>query len=168
MLFDPAIPGEKPNYPYPLLVKAAILGSPRRALTLQEIFSALEERFDWYRDHKDGKAWQRSIRHNLSLNKMFRKVKRPVTEPGKGCYWTVDFTAGQGNKRAKRIPKCRSTKRATEGDSRPAFRWVFEYGGRDTEDISRSLSMSPYQTPGANQILSTPNMLRRVAAVENQ
>ena len=58
MLCDPANPGEKPDYPYPTLIRAAILGSPRRALTLQGIYDALESRWQWFRDHKDDKGWK--------------------------------------------------------------------------------------------------------------
>ncbi|EPS94871.1 hypothetical protein FOMPIDRAFT_1133561, partial [Fomitopsis schrenkii] len=90
MLCDPASPGEKPNYPYPTLIRAAILGSPRKALTLQGIYDALEGRFDWFRKNRKDKAWKNSIRHNLSLNKLFRRLEKPANEPGKGCYWTVD------------------------------------------------------------------------------
>ncbi|EPS95947.1 hypothetical protein FOMPIDRAFT_1131533, partial [Fomitopsis schrenkii] len=93
MLADPAYVGQKPNYPYPTLVKAAILSSPKRRLTLQEIYQALMDRFQWFKDNAKDKAWQNSIRHNLSLNKMFRKMPRDITEPGKGSYWTVDFDA---------------------------------------------------------------------------
>ncbi|KAH9925466.1 hypothetical protein B0H21DRAFT_700909, partial [Amylocystis lapponica] len=94
--------GEKPNYPYPTLIKLAIHGSPRKRLTLQEIYAALEGRFEWFRENSHDKAWQNSIRHNLSLNKTFRKVTKPITEPGKGSYWVVDYSEGEGNKRIRK------------------------------------------------------------------
>ncbi|KAF9790807.1 hypothetical protein BJ322DRAFT_999001, partial [Thelephora terrestris] len=100
-VLDNPPPGEKPNYPYPTLIKLAIYGSPRKRLTLQEIYHALESRFDWFKDSNDT-AWKRSIRHNLSLNKTFRKVPRPVTDPGKGSYWMVDYSQGEGNKRLRK------------------------------------------------------------------
>ncbi|KAG9315430.1 hypothetical protein JVU11DRAFT_4583 [Chiua virens] len=98
--------GEKPSTPLPMLVKLAIYGSPKKQLTLQEIYTELENRFQWYRDHKQDTAWKNSIRHNLSLNKVFVHVPRPITEPGKGNYWRLDVSGGEGYKRArKRRPK---------------------------------------------------------------
>ncbi|KAF8556540.1 winged helix DNA-binding domain-containing protein, partial [Imleria badia] len=82
--------GEKPSAPLPMLIKLAIYGSPNQQLTLQEIYNELENRFQWFREHKHDKAWKNSIRHNLSLNKVFRNVPRPITEPGKGSYWQLD------------------------------------------------------------------------------
>ncbi|EJF64747.1 hypothetical protein BD309DRAFT_839469, partial [Dichomitus squalens] len=86
---DPA-PGQRPGQSIPTLSQLAILGSPNKRLTLQEIYQALEERFEWFALNKDDKSWQNSIRHNLSLYKCFRRIQKPITEPGKGSYWVVD------------------------------------------------------------------------------
>lgn len=52
-------PGEKPNYPYPTLTKLAIHGSDRKKLTLQEIYTALEDRFDWFKQRSTSDtAWK--------------------------------------------------------------------------------------------------------------
>ena len=56
VLDDPPA-GEKPNYPYPTLIKLAIYGSPRKRLTLQEIYQALEGRFAWFKNSTDA-AWK--------------------------------------------------------------------------------------------------------------
>ncbi|KAH9063630.1 hypothetical protein EDB87DRAFT_1557719 [Lactarius vividus] len=103
-LADPP-PGEKPNYPLPTLIKLAIYDSPRSRLTLQEIYQALEDRFEWFRQRTDELSWKNSIRHNLSLRKCFLKVQRPITEPGKGSYWMIDLTQGEGNKRVRKRNK---------------------------------------------------------------
>lgn len=39
------------------------------------------------------------------MNKLFRKLQKPITEPGKGSYWTVDTAAGEGNKRERKRNK---------------------------------------------------------------
>ncbi|KAJ3504513.1 hypothetical protein NMY22_g17899 [Coprinellus aureogranulatus] len=45
-----ASPGERPPHSYPVLVWLAIYGSPDQRLTLNQIFSAIEERFEYYRN----------------------------------------------------------------------------------------------------------------------
>lgn len=94
--------GEKPNQPYPILIKLAIYGSPNKQLTLQEIYAALEDRFQWFKVRRNEKAWKNSIRHNLSLNKVFKNVPRAITEPGKGSYWQLDCSGGEGYKRPRK------------------------------------------------------------------
>ncbi|TCD65245.1 forkhead box protein [Steccherinum ochraceum] len=109
-LSDPP-PGVKPSYPYPVLIQLAINGSTRKRLTLSEIYTAIEDRFEWFRTTED-KAWQGSIRHTLSLKSCFRTISRPITEPGKGNYWIVDFSMGDGNKRPrKRNPRPKKAER---------------------------------------------------------
>ncbi|KAI0749389.1 hypothetical protein C8Q80DRAFT_1074468, partial [Daedaleopsis nitida] len=88
-LADPPA-GQRPGQSIPTLSQLAILGSPLKRLTLQEIYQALEDRFEWFRLNTGDKSWQNSIRHNLSLYKCFRRVAKPITEPGKGSYWVVD------------------------------------------------------------------------------
>ncbi|KAI0635851.1 hypothetical protein C8Q77DRAFT_1021305, partial [Trametes polyzona] len=82
-------PGQRPSQSIPVLSQLAILGSAEKRLTLQGIYRALEERFTFYADSPDT-AWKNSIRHNLSLYKVFKRQNRPITEPGKGSYWYVD------------------------------------------------------------------------------
>lgn len=80
--------GNKPPYSYATLIGMAILRSPNRKLTLSQIYQWINDTFRWYGQSKSG--WQNSIRHNLSLNKAFRKQERPKSDPGKGHYWLVE------------------------------------------------------------------------------
>jgi len=81
-------PGSKPFYPYSTLIRYAIKGSPNHKLLLEDIYYAIESRFPYFRTAPAG--WKNSVRHNLSLNPCFVKVARPLTDRGKGSYWTVD------------------------------------------------------------------------------
>ncbi|KZS97769.1 hypothetical protein SISNIDRAFT_449331 [Sistotremastrum niveocremeum HHB9708] len=81
-------PGTKPFYPYSTLIRYAIKGSPNQRLLLEDIYYAIESRFPYFRTAPAG--WKNSVRHNLSLNPCFEKVARPLTDRGKGSYWTVN------------------------------------------------------------------------------
>ena len=56
-LEDPPDRG-RPNQSYPNLTKLAIFGSPKKKLTLQEIYKALIDRFEWFKDNEDELAWK--------------------------------------------------------------------------------------------------------------
>ncbi|KAL2128267.1 hypothetical protein VTI74DRAFT_9439 [Chaetomium olivicolor] len=64
----------KGGEPYAKLIYRAFLSTPRRAMTLQEIYQ-------WFRENTNkgkgaSKGWQNSIRHNLSMNGAFNKRER--------------------------------------------------------------------------------------------
>ncbi|KAI0307369.1 hypothetical protein B0F90DRAFT_1807993 [Multifurca ochricompacta] len=78
----------KPPFTYAQLCYRAIKSLGGKA-TLQDIISWMMVNFDWYRfNEKTG--WEKSVRHNLSSNRAFRKVERSAGERGKGFYWAVE------------------------------------------------------------------------------
>ncbi|KAJ1818424.1 hypothetical protein LPJ56_001826 [Coemansia sp. RSA 2599] len=79
----------KPPYSYATLITFAILRHPRRQMTLSEIYNWIVAHYPYFKTA--GAGWKNSVRHNLSLNKTFVRIPRPVNEPGKGAYWTVDL-----------------------------------------------------------------------------
>jgi Forkhead domain len=64
----------KPPYSFSVLIFMAIEASPRRRLPVKDIYNWIAEHFPYYRRAPLG--WRNSVRHNLSLNKCFRKVEK--------------------------------------------------------------------------------------------
>ncbi|KAI1268364.1 hypothetical protein F5Y18DRAFT_423727 [Xylariaceae sp. FL1019] len=77
----------KPRMSYAQMISRAILESPDKRLTLNQIYNWIDEHFTYFKNGEGG--WQNSIRHNLSLNKSFTKKDRAKDDPGKGGNWMI-------------------------------------------------------------------------------
>ncbi|KAM8930487.1 forkhead box protein P1 isoform 1-T1 [Pelodytes ibericus] len=73
----------RPPFTYASLIRQAILESPEKQLTLNEIYNWFTRMFAYFR--RNAATWKGAIRTNLSLHKCFIRV-----EDEYGSYWTVD------------------------------------------------------------------------------
>ncbi|KAG8721188.1 hypothetical protein FRC08_015301 [Ceratobasidium sp. 394] len=147
-----AHPGQKPPYPYSTIIRYAIQGSPRQRLTLSELYETMEARFPWFKTA--GSGWKNSVRHNLSLNRCFEKVPRPITEPGKGSYWTVNLNGPEGTRRVRKR-RSKKAKAEAEGSSHDNNSQGPSVTDTASPDGGHTPSPPP-QLPGANGSPSVP------------
>uniref|UniRef100_UPI00358F544D forkhead box protein P1-like n=1 Tax=Myxine glutinosa TaxID=7769 RepID=UPI00358F544D len=73
----------RPPFTYAALIRQAILETPDRQMTLNEIYNWFTRTFAYFR--RNAATWKNAVRHNLSLHKCFVRV-----ENVKGAVWTVD------------------------------------------------------------------------------
>ncbi|XP_026754700.2 fork head domain transcription factor slp2-like [Galleria mellonella] len=105
---------KKPPYSYSTLICMAMRYNNDK-MTLSAIYSWIRENFKYYRNADP--TWQNSIRHNLSLNKVFVKVARSKHEPGKGGFWKLDLAHLEGTKRISNRPH-KKKKNTTAGETK--------------------------------------------------
>jgi len=67
-------PGGKPPYSFSVLIFMAIESSPKQRLPVKKIYEWIADQFPFYKQAPKG--WRNSVRHNLSLNRCFRKVDK--------------------------------------------------------------------------------------------
>eukprot|EP00048_Salpingoeca_helianthica_P016793 m.234253 g.234253 ORF g.234253 m.234253 type:complete len:439 (+) comp19529_c0_seq1:398-1714(+) len=77
---------EKPPYSFPCLIGLAFRNSDTGALCVRDIYAYIVKNFPYFLTAKAG--WKNSVRHNLSLNKYFKKVERK-DGGAKSSLWTV-------------------------------------------------------------------------------
>ncbi|KAJ8255051.1 hypothetical protein GJAV_G00200400 [Gymnothorax javanicus] len=78
----------KPPYSFSSLIFMAIEDSQDKRLPVKGIYDWIVKSFPYYRAAPGG--WRNSVRHNLSLNKSFRRMHREKGQcSGKGSLWYV-------------------------------------------------------------------------------
>ncbi|KZP01670.1 hypothetical protein CALVIDRAFT_559470 [Calocera viscosa TUFC12733] len=135
-------PSTKPAWSYAALIGQSINAAPSKRASLSQIYNWISTAYPFYKRSEAG--WQNSIRHNLSLNECFVKIKREEGEKGKGCWWGIRpgdeecFAAGGFRKKgalARAPSSAASSRRNSDGESRKR-KAHFDYD--DSEDDSSS------------------------------
>ncbi|XP_067877514.1 forkhead box protein N2-like [Heterodontus francisci] len=79
----------KPPYSFNCLIFMAIKGSPTQCLPVKEIYKWILKHYPYFKRAPVG--WKNSVRHNLSLNRCFKRVEKHGREAlGKGSFWCID------------------------------------------------------------------------------
>jgi len=109
----------KPTCSYAALVRYALrkggavdpeTGAPK--MTLSEIYDAVRADFPWFSREDAGQGWKNSIRHNLSVNRMFEKQARTDGDSAnKGSYWLLNEDAAKDGCAISRRKRNRSRRK---------------------------------------------------------
>lgn len=142
------------NCSYSDLIEQAILSSPEKRLTLNQIYDWLISSVMYFSERQDNLAssgWKNSIRHNLSLHQRFVKV--PNEDAGKSSWWTVSPDQAK-----PAVTKAR--RRATYGESRERMKKRAEAArarGRLLKSSSPSLNpLTSYQDSVTPSVITSP------------
>ncbi|KAB0342901.1 hypothetical protein FD754_019827 [Muntiacus muntjak] len=99
-------PNCKPPYSFSCLIFMAIEDSPTKRLPVKDIYNWILEHFPYFANAPTG--WKNSVRHNLSLNKCFKKVDKERSQ-GRGTWWAAasSLPPAPPGKPKKRHKRCR-------------------------------------------------------------
>ncbi|KAI3382125.1 hypothetical protein SNEBB_011119 [Seison nebaliae] len=101
----------RPNFSYAQLIEEAITSAVNQRMTLAMIYNYIQTNYVYYKN--GDKGWQNSIRHNLSLNPIFRRIDRGQNAVGKGAFWRISWSTKEFL-RIRRSAKEKERKRILE------------------------------------------------------
>nr|XP_040016685.1 checkpoint suppressor 1 isoform X1 [Gasterosteus aculeatus aculeatus] len=142
----------KPPYSFSCLIFMAIEDAPNKRLPVKDIYGWILEHFPYFSSAPTG--WKNSVRHNLSLNKCFKKVDKDRSQSiGKGSLWSIDpeyrHNLIQALKKTPYHPY--SPGLATPSTSPPTLPQTFHHSSS-----RRDPKWRPHQEPGALPRDKTP------------
>nr|ODN97854.1 hypothetical protein L204_03279 [Cryptococcus depauperatus CBS 7855] len=152
----------RPEMTHVQAIRLVIAASPRKMLTLAQIYQAIEERWPWHKSA--GNTWKNSIRHNLSLNDCFVNAERPNHEggSGKGGYWTVnDLFSGKTSRKIKRA--LRTEEESDYYPSQSHHPAAQQKHSDDAHRPSKRRNTRVFSQPGAISPEYSPNRMGRVS-----
>nr|XP_023664576.1 forkhead box protein P1-B-like isoform X2 [Paramormyrops kingsleyae] len=137
----------RPPFTYASLIRQAILESPEKQLTLNEIYNWFTRTFAYFR--RNTATWKNAVRHNLSLHKCFVRV-----ENVKGAVWTVDEMEFQKRRPQKMSGSPALMKNMTTSLTySPAYSSAFETSAAD-----RNIPFYTTALTGSPPLLSQPSL----------
>ncbi|KAK1230723.1 hypothetical protein PQX77_006173 [Marasmius sp. AFHP31] len=146
-LSEPAV-NQRPPHKYNLLVQLAIWESPEKRLTLQEIYTAISNRFGYYRETSEDmkRRWQGSIRHMLSNRDAFSRI-RDNDQIGRGDHWEINFAGLDESRRQRRK---RRKQKGQQHRETPTMEGFEEVQGQSFEESHHAASSSPAAAPSTS------------------
>lgn len=107
--------------------------------------------------------YQQSVRHHLSLNRLFERQPRPATDPGFGSYWTVNLLAPPGTKRPRKRGRPNKEPRPKKNDlvavEDPSSSSTKPRRGRPRKDEESPLPLvleQPVESQPVEQLIEPP------------
>ncbi|KAF2399656.1 hypothetical protein EJ06DRAFT_531180 [Trichodelitschia bisporula] len=150
-----------PNYVY--LIYEAIQNSKTGVMNLQQIYSAIERKYPYFKFRVTSNGWQSSVRHNLGQHEAFRKVEKD----GKGWLWGIKEGVPIEKERKKKSPPPQLPPNQASAPPYPHYPYP-QYPPQPGAPSPYGMPAQPYPQPPRPAPLSIPSSLVQQSAPRPQ